>query len=57
MKAYIITVKGNELSEKAAEKTLESARWAGLDAKYYYGVNKYHSKSILQRYNLTIDNT
>ena len=57
MKAYIITVKGNDLSEKAAEKTFESAKWAGLDAKYYYGVNRYHSKSILERYNLTIDNT
>ena len=40
MKAYIITVKGNELSEQSAKKTFDSAKWAGLEPELFYGVNK-----------------
>ena len=43
MKAYIITVKGNELSEESANKTLQSAKQSGLEPEIYYGVNKYEA--------------
>ena len=56
MKAYIITVKGNELSEESANKTLQSAKQSGLEPEIYYGVNKYEAEHILTNSGLDIDN-
>ena len=56
MKAYIITVKGNELSEESANKTLQSAKQSGLVPEIYYGVNKYEAEHILTNSGLDIDN-
>tara|TARA_Y100001937_G_scaffold110417_1_gene156003 strand:+ start:67 stop:1635 length:1569 start_codon:yes stop_codon:yes gene_type:complete len=57
MKAYIITVKGNELSEESANKTLESANKAGLYPELFYGINKYESERYLKKFNLKRNNT
>ena len=57
MKAYIITVKGNELSEQSAKKTFDSAKWAGLEPELFYGVNKYDANWYLHNLKLKVDNT
>jgi len=57
LKAYIITIKGNELSEESAKKTLQSATAAGLDAEIWYGIDKYHSFEVLKEEGLQINNS
>ena len=57
LKAYIITIKDNKLSEESAQQTLKSALERGLDAEIYYGVDKYSSMIELETNGLVIDNT
>jgi len=56
LKAYIITIKGNELSEESAKKTLESAIVAGLDAEIWYGIDKYTAVEELKNLGLQVNN-
>ena len=55
MKAYVITIEGNQYSEESAQRTLKSAIDAGLDAEIYYGVDKYNSVNELKTQNLTLN--
>ena len=57
LKAYIITIKGNKLSEDSAQRTLEGALKQGLDAEIYYGIDKYNSMDELEANDLVVDNT
>jgi len=56
MKAYVIAIKGNELSEDSARRTIDSARKHGVDAQIYYGVHKSNSLHIMNTLGLDIDN-
>jgi len=55
LKAYVITIEGNQYSEESAQRTLKSAIDAGLDAEIYYGVDKYNSVNELKTQNLTLN--
>ena len=57
MKAYIITVKGNYLSEQSAKKTFDSAKWAGLEPEIVAGVDKFGATNELKKNGLKINNT
>ena len=54
LKAYVITIQDNKLSEASAQRTLKSAIDAGLDAEIYYGVDKYSSINELKTQNLNL---
>ena len=47
MKAFVITLQGNEYSEQVADRCIQSAAEHGLVVEKYYGVKKEHAKQML----------
>jgi GR25 family glycosyltransferase involved in LPS biosynthesis len=52
MKAYVITLKGNDYSEQAADRCIASAKKYGVDVEKFYGVDKTHSQEVMESFGL-----
>ena len=52
MKAFVITVKGNEYSENCADRCIKSAEEHGLKVEKFYGVDKEHAYEVMHENNL-----
>lgn len=49
MKAFVITLQGNEYSEQMAKRCIDSAAKFGVIVEKFYGVDKTQAKSVMER--------
>ena len=52
MKAFVITLEGNEYSEKKADRCIASGAKFGVEVDKYYGVNKKAARAVMRNLNL-----
>lgn len=52
MKAFVITIKGNDYSEKCADRCIESAKKFGMKIEKFYGVDKERAYEVMHEHNL-----
>ena len=52
MKAFVITLQGNEYSEAKASNCIASAEKVGLHVETFYGVDQHHADVAMNKYNL-----
>lgn len=52
MKAYVITLKGNDYSEEVANRCIVSAKKFGLTVEPFYGVDKYIARDVMKEHKL-----
>lgn len=52
MKAFVITLKGNEYSNQVADRCIKSAAKNGLIVERFFGINKEQAEKFMQEHNL-----
>ena len=52
MKAFVITLEGNEYSEQKADNCIASGAKFGVEVEKYYGVNKEAARAVMRNLNL-----